>query len=94
MKISCEETCFAVSESLDRPLSLRERAKVKIHLMMCKACQRMERQMYLLHRISRHYGDRINKLSETGKKPGLSREARSRILAQLQQAMHARSGRK
>jgi len=73
MKLSCKDVCFMVSESLDRKLSLHERVSVKIHLLMCRACQRMARQMELLRTASRRLAS-----EET-----LPKEASDRILKQL-----------
>ncbi len=75
MKLSCKDVCFMVSESLDRTLSLRERVSVKIHLLMCKACRQMARQMTLLRNVSRQLEPKKN----------LSKEAGERILKQLRQ---------
>jgi len=83
MKLSCKEISFVVSESLDRDLLLRERLSVKIHLMMCKACQRMAMQMKLLRAASRHSGTVEGDDTSPGQEVPLSKEARIRILKQL-----------
>ena len=85
--LSCKEVCYIVSESLDGKLPWHKRLKVRIHLSMCKACQRMVRQMELLRAAARRYGsngqDAKNPEQET-----LSQEASARILARLHQAKH------
>jgi hypothetical protein len=42
-----------VSESLDRPLTFRERLAVRFHIMMCGACTRYRRQLAALTGILR-----------------------------------------
>lgn len=83
--LSCKEVCYIVSESLDGKLPWHKLLKVRIHLLMCKACQRMVRQMELLRTAARHYGasgeEAFNPEQET-----LSEEASARILARLHQA--------
>lgn len=82
--LSCKDVCYVVSESLDRKLSWRERLRVKIHLLMCAACQRMVRQMELLRTAARH----CRSTDEEALHPEqgtLSKEARSRILSRLRQ---------
>ncbi len=83
MKLSCKEISFVVSESLDRDLLLRERLSVKIHLMMCKACQQMAMQMKLLRAVSRHSRTVEGDDTCPGQEETLSTEARARILKQL-----------
>lgn len=90
MKLSCKEVSFLISESLDRTLSLRERLGVKVHLLMCRACQRMARQTRLLRDVARRHGssgeDSPSSVDQT-----LSEEARARILARLQRATQGRA---
>ena len=45
---SCEDISLLVSQRHDRPLSMRERAKMMLHLAMCRYCSRFERQLRLL----------------------------------------------
>ncbi len=87
MKLSCKDVCFVVSESLDRKLSLRERLSVKIHLLMCSACQRMARQMELLRATSRRYGS-VKEAESHSETQTLSKEASDRILERLRHAGH------
>ena len=86
MMLSCKEVSIKVSESLDRKLPLRERMKVKLHLLMCEGCQRMVRQMALLRAASRRFAS-AEVLPDTSQET-LSHEARQRILHGLQSAGH------
>ena len=83
--LSCKEVCYIVSESQDGQLPWRKRLRVRAHLLMCKACQRMVLQMEFLRTAARRYGstgeDALHPEQET-----LSKEASARILTRLQQA--------
>lgn len=43
--ISCKEVSRLVSESLDRPLTLRERFWLRLHLWRCRGCGNFAEQM-------------------------------------------------
>jgi len=51
MKHACEKVSHLASEQLERQLTLSERLKMAVHLMMCGACL--------------HYSRNLKKLSET-----------------------------
>lgn len=52
---TCKEVHRLVIEGQDRQLSLMERVSVRIHLMMCGACQRFEAQMQFLREALRRF---------------------------------------
>ncbi|MEA2093616.1 MAG: zf-HC2 domain-containing protein [Pseudomonadota bacterium] len=83
--LSCKEVCYIVSESLDGKLPWHERLKVRIHLLMCKACQRMVQQMELLRAAARRY-ESTGEEAMHPQQETLSKEASTRILARLRQA--------
>ena len=82
--LSCKDVSYIVSESLDGELQWRERLRVKTHLLMCKACQRMARQMELLRTVARRY-ESTRQEAVPPDSEALPNEARARILAQLPQ---------
>jgi hypothetical protein len=53
LKPTCKEVHRLVSEGMDRDLSLVERSRVRLHLMVCQACTRFNGQMDLLRRAMR-----------------------------------------
>jgi len=53
LKPTCREVHQLVSERMDRPLSLMERMRVGVHLIVCPACTRFDDQMRLLRRAMR-----------------------------------------
>lgn len=56
--LNCEHVTALLSESLERPLTLREKTSVKMHLMMCKGCRNCGRHMQDLRHIAREYARR------------------------------------
>jgi hypothetical protein len=53
LKPTCKEVHRLVSEGMDRDLSLIERSRVRLHLVVCEACTRFNGQMDLLRRAMR-----------------------------------------
>lgn len=83
---TCKQVSYMVSESLDgRVLNWRERIRLKIHLSMCKACQRMVRQMELLRASANLLGNPEEDEAQL-KQQTLSQEASERICSHLRQA--------
>lgn len=55
LKPTCKEVHRLVSEGLDRKLSLIERARMQMHLLVCRACQNFNGQMALLRKAMRNF---------------------------------------
>lgn len=55
MMPTCKEVHRLVSEAMDRDLSLTERLRVRMHMLICVACSRFERQMALLRSALRRF---------------------------------------
>ncbi|HEV7816836.1 MAG TPA: zf-HC2 domain-containing protein [Janthinobacterium sp.] len=53
-KPTCREVHRLVSEGMDRDLTLVERVRMRLHLMVCDACTRFDGQMLLLRQAMRH----------------------------------------
>jgi len=53
LKPTCREVHRLTSEGLDRELSLIERARMRVHLLMCEACRNFTGQMALLRHAMR-----------------------------------------
>ena len=78
---SCKELAPLISQSLERPLSLRERAVLKIHLFVCAWCDWYLRQLHLLRNTLRAAPD----TGDMPSAPTLSTEARARLKRTLAQ---------
>lgn len=73
--ITCKENSRLVTQSWDRPLSLKDYLAMRIHLFVCDNCARFARQMHLIRRwLSKEEGE--GKLSE---------QAHARIATKLQE---------
>ena len=46
--LSCKQASQIISQSLDRPLMMRERFALKLHLLICKYCKRFSQQLQTL----------------------------------------------
>ncbi|GAB2859921.1 hypothetical protein GCM10027277_30570 [Pseudoduganella ginsengisoli] len=55
LKPTCREVHRLVSEGMDRDLTLVERARMRLHLMVCGACTRFNVQMDTLRRAMRNF---------------------------------------
>lgn len=60
--LNCHEVTRLLSEAQERPLSLADRARLKLHTMMCAGCRNFEHQMQTLREAMRRFagkgGDR------------------------------------
>jgi hypothetical protein len=72
----CKEIVRIVSASLDRPLTLRERFLMKLHLAACKPCVRYVEQSHFLSSAVTQLDEKLKDELFTGR---LSPEARDRI---------------
>ena len=50
LKPTCKEVHHLTSEGMDRELSLVERTRMRMHLLVCTACRNFTGQMALLRR--------------------------------------------
>ena len=52
---SCRETSELLSQAQDRPLTLREKVLVHVHLPLCNGCRNFREQVAFLRRAAREY---------------------------------------
>ncbi|BBO69410.1 hypothetical protein DSCA_33400 [Desulfosarcina alkanivorans] len=76
----CRDVSQKVSQSLDGPLPFHHRMAVRIHLMMCRYCARVRRQLILLRAMSRQVDSDPSTPRDAA---ALSPEARLRIKEKL-----------
>jgi len=79
---ACKETVEIVSQSFERPLSLRERVTVKIHFWICVWCQWYMEHLSLLRETLRTKADATSDINSP-LSTGLSVDARERIKRRL-----------
>lgn len=73
--LTCKDASHLISEQQEHPLNWRKRLGLRLHLMMCVACRRFERQVVVIRKGLRKLGRR----GETDDGIGLPPEARARI---------------
>lgn len=66
LKPTCKEIHRLTSESLDRELTLIERVRMRLHLLVCHACQNFGTQMELI----RHAMRKLTVSDDAGKDHG------------------------
>ncbi len=54
--VNCRQAARLISDAQERPLSLRDKIKLRLHLHWCVACTRYERQVAFLRKALRRYG--------------------------------------
>jgi hypothetical protein len=77
--LSCKEVSLLLSRACDQDLAWRERLAVKLHLLYCRGCSRLGKQLQFLRTAGR-------RLAQTDTLPDgtiLSDTARQRIRAAL-----------
>lgn len=79
----CKTMVGLFSESLERPLTLREKITAKLHLFTCKACRRYIEQIELMHHSLKPKGAESIVVEPAAKLPNASRD---RIRAALEEA--------
>ncbi|MBK5207222.1 MAG: zf-HC2 domain-containing protein [Polaromonas sp.] len=53
--MNCQDATRLLSESQERTLSLKERASLKMHVVMCSGCRNFGQQMDTLRQMARAY---------------------------------------
>lgn len=53
--LSCKEVTRLLSEAEERPLGVRERVALRLHLLICDGCTNFRRQIIFLRRSARRY---------------------------------------
>ena len=82
--LTCKEASKLISQSLDQPLTLSNRIKLRFHLFICDACKRFNAQMFQL----RSALSNLIKHAENDDSVTLSAEARAKIAKTLESEHH------
>ena len=77
---NCAEMSRLPSRSLEQPLSMRMRLKMRLHYLICAWCKRYFTQLRFLHEAAPHFDEHTG----TGPVRSLSVEARRLIMQRLQ----------
>lgn len=55
--LTCKEASVLLSQAQERPLGLRERLGLQLHLLLCDGCANFRRQLAFLRAAIRRYRD-------------------------------------
>lgn len=77
--LTCKQASQLISQSLDHPLSLSNRIKLRFHLVICDACNRFKRQLNQLRTMLK----RLSQVTENDSTITLAVEAKVRITESL-----------
>jgi predicted anti-sigma-YlaC factor YlaD len=55
-KLTCKEVARILSDGLDAEMAPTERARLRVHMVICEACRNVEQQFDLLRRLVRKSG--------------------------------------
>lgn len=80
----CAEVTRLVSESLDRDLSYGQRARLRLHFLLCVLCRRYHDQLHFLRKALRSHPERLVGHDPLGH-AGLSSHARERLKRAISQ---------
>lgn len=86
--LTCKDATALVSRSMDSPLPWRQRMALRVHLALCRLCNRYERQLRVLRRAVRL----LDESGTTRDGPSLSAEARARMERTLKDAANKPPG--
>jgi predicted anti-sigma-YlaC factor YlaD len=57
--LNCKQNTELLSQTLDRPATLRERLAVRLHLMMCRGCRNFDKQLAFLRKAGQEWARRL-----------------------------------
>jgi hypothetical protein len=80
--LTCKDASHLLSEGQERPLSLRERLGLRLHLWMCVSCRRFERQLALMRQAMRALRRRAETETDAAELPVDARERIRRAMSE------------
>ena len=80
LTLTCDESSRLVSDGFERELNRTERAALRLHLVSCTGCKRMQKQLRFLHQLHQASGPGLPTI-----KTALPPDARHRLEQSLQQ---------
>jgi hypothetical protein len=80
--LTCKDASHLISERQERPLGVRERWSLRMHLWLCVNCRRFERQLALMRQALRLLGKRAEADAASSDLPPGARERIRKALAE------------
>ena len=85
--LTCKETSWLLSRSMDESLSWPQRWNVRLHLWLCAQCRRFKRQLDWLDFLAGKDGMHLSEWAEDGIDP-LPEAARERLRLAIESHSH------
>lgn len=57
--LNCKQNTELLSQSLDRPVTFREKLAMRLHLVMCRGCRNFEKQLTFMRKTSREWKHKL-----------------------------------
>ncbi len=57
--LNCKQNTELLSQSLDRPITFREKLAMRLHLVMCRGCRNFEKQLTFMRKTSREWKHKL-----------------------------------
>jgi hypothetical protein len=70
MDLDCKEVSRLISEGMDQSLPAPERARMRLHFVICQTCRNVDEQMQFIRRAMRQLGQ--DEVPEPPEPPGPS----------------------
>ncbi len=78
--MNCRDMTKLISDSMERPISWRQRMELWMHTMMCGLCRAFRANIVTLRKLARQIGD------DTGESDPLSPNAKERVRSAMKRA--------
>ncbi|MDA8363635.1 MAG: zf-HC2 domain-containing protein [Gammaproteobacteria bacterium] len=53
--INCAEASRLLSQAMERPLDRKERAMLRLHLLICRMCRKFDKQLAFMRKAMKQY---------------------------------------
>jgi hypothetical protein len=77
LMLECRDVSKFITHSMDEPLTIRQRLRVRWHLFICPYCRRFQKQVFWLHSVLRQKSETL--IENETKDVCLSNDAKERI---------------
>jgi predicted anti-sigma-YlaC factor YlaD len=61
LKLDCQDVSRLLSDAQDKDLPAAERARLRLHLVICQTCRNVDEQMQFIRQAMKRLGDEENK---------------------------------
>ncbi|MDD2919506.1 zf-HC2 domain-containing protein [Rhodoferax sp.] len=65
---SCQKAAELISQSLDEPLDMVDKLRLRVHLSMCGNCRNVQEQLNLIHKMGSQIGT-LDLCDDSGEAP-------------------------